>query len=94
LRAIGKGSGNIACLLLGKALLLGLAAGLAGSLAGFLVSRWFASGMFDVAIANFTPSMLASVCAIVGTPLLAAVASYLPTLSAINQDPAVVLLEG
>ena len=94
LRAIGKGSGNIACLLLGKALLLGLAAGLAGSLAGFFVARWFATGMFGVAIANFTPSMLATVCAILGTPLLATLASYLPTLSAINQDPAVVLLEG
>jgi len=94
LRAIGKGSGNIASLLLGKALVLGLAAGLVGCLAGYFVARWLSTSVLNVAIDNFTPSMAYSACAILGTPLLAAVASYLPTLSAVNQDPAVVLLEG
>ena len=31
---------------------------------------------------------------ILGAPLVAAMSSYLPTLSAVSQDPAVVLMEG
>lgn len=91
LRAIGKTSGSIAALFLGKAVLLGLAAGIVGCLLGYGFARWLATGVFEVAVENFTPSTLASVCAILGTPLIAAMASYLPTLLAVNQDPAVVL---
>jgi hypothetical protein len=91
LRAIGKRSGSIAALFLGKAVLLGVAAGVVGCLIGYAFARWLATGVFDVAVENFTPSTLASVCAIAGTPLIAAMASYLPTLAAVNQDPAVVL---
>jgi putative ABC transport system permease protein len=91
LRAIGKRSGSIAALFLGKAVLLGLAGGVVGCLLGYGFARWLATGVFEVAVENFTPSALASVCAILGTPLIAAMASYLPTLAAVNQDPAVVL---
>ena len=91
LRAIGKRSGSIAALFLGKAVFLGLIAGVLGCLSGYAFARWLATGAFEVAAENFTPSMLASVCAIFGTPLIAAMASYLPTLAAVNQDPAVVL---
>lgn len=91
LRAIGKRSGSIAALFLGKAVLLGLAAGVVGCLLGYGFAMWLAAQVFDVAVDNFTPSTLASACAILGTPLIAAMASYLPTLAAVNQDPAVVL---
>jgi hypothetical protein len=93
LRALGKGSVSIASLFLGKALLLGLASGLGGCLLGYFLARWLATGMLDVSLANFTPSAAISACTIAGTPLVAAMASYLPTLSALNQDPAIVLME-
>jgi len=91
LRAIGKRSGSIAALFLGKAILLGFAAGVVGCLLGYGSAMWLATRMFDVAVGNFTPSTAAFACTILGTPLIAAMASYLPTLAAVNQDPAVVL---
>ena len=91
LRALGKRSGSIAMLFLGKAVLLGAVAGIVGCLVGYLLARQLATGVFDVAVENFTPSSFASACAILGTPLIAALASYLPTLAAVNQDPAVIL---
>ena len=91
LRAIGKRSGSIASLFLGKAILLGAAGGVVGCLLGYCLARWLATSVFDVAVENFTPSTLASLCAVLGTPLIAAMASYLPTLAAVKQDPAVVL---
>jgi len=91
LRALGKRSASIATLFLGKAILLGLAAGLAGCLLGFVLARWMAMGLLEVASESFTPSTFAFACALFGTPLVAAMASYLPTLAAVNQDPAVVL---
>ncbi|HRX77627.1 MAG TPA: FtsX-like permease family protein [Pirellulaceae bacterium] len=91
LRAIGKRSGSIASLFLGKAILLGMAGGIVGCLLGYLSARWLATSVFEVTVESFTPSTLASACAILGTPLVAAMASYLPTLAAVKQDPAVVL---
>ncbi|HUG70214.1 MAG TPA: FtsX-like permease family protein [Pirellulaceae bacterium] len=91
LRAIGKRSGSIASLFLGKAVILGTAGGVVGCLLGYAFARWLAASVFEVTAENFTPSTLASVAAILGTPLVAAMASYLPTLAAVKQDPAVVL---
>ena len=93
LRALGKGSASIATLFLGKAAILGVAAGAVGSVLGFLLARWLASGLLDVEPGSFTPSMVATVSGLLGTPLVAAMASYLPTLAAIKQDPAVVLMD-
>jgi ABC-type lipoprotein release transport system permease subunit len=93
LRALGKGSLNIASLFLGKAVLLGLCGGLCGCALGYLLAWWLATGMFEVSSQNFVPSLLVSLCTIAGTPLIAAIGSYLPTLYAVVQDPAVVLME-
>jgi hypothetical protein len=93
LRALGKGSFSIAALFLGKAILLGLVGGVFGCLLGFLLARALATSMFDVALENSVFYSVLAACTIAGAPLIAAMASYLPTLSAVNQDPAVVLME-
>jgi ABC-type lipoprotein release transport system permease subunit len=93
LRALGKGSSGIALLFLGKAVLLGSIGGIVGCLIGFLLSRSLATSMLHVTLENFTPSLILLAVTVVGTPFVAAMASYLPTLSAVNQDPAVVLME-
>jgi len=93
LRAIGKGSSGIATLFLGKAVLLGLLGGICGCVLGYALAWWLAMGILDVAVASFVPSWFVASCTIVGTPLVAAIASYLPTLYAVVQDPAVVLME-
>ena len=93
LRALGKSSASIASLFLGKAMLLGLVAGAVGCALGYVLAWWLATVMLGVDVANFTPSPVASLCAFFGTPVVAAMASYPPTLSAVHQDPAVVLMD-
>lgn len=91
LRAVGKGSASIAALFLGKAVLLGLAGGLLGCALGTGLAAWLSRSLLNVSPDNFTPSALPLLATLLGAPLVAAMASYLPTLRAIAQDPAVVL---
>jgi len=91
LRALGKGSGTIALLFLGKAVLMGLL----GAAIGFFLGTWTAQLLgtqaLDVAPDRFFVHYDVLWYAVLGAPLLSALASYLPTLFALAQDPAVVL---
>lgn len=90
LRALGKGSVSIATLLLGKAMLLGLL----GAFLGFGLGTWLASALgqqFEVTAQFFTPAYDLLAWTVIGAPLICVMASYLPTLVAVLQDPAVVL---
>ncbi len=99
LRALGKSSARIAFLFLGKAVLLGVAGAVIGLLLGTAVG--FLLGTGATRLLGFPPLYAAAdhfdfpypllLFALIGAPLLSAVASYLPTLSALTQDPAVVL---
>ena len=91
LRALGKGSGMIASLFLGKAVLLGLLGGAVGLLLGAGTAWLLGVRVLELSADQFhlPPSVLLS--ALLGAPLLSALASYLPALSALMQDPAVVL---
>lgn len=91
LRALGKGSWNIGVLFLGKSMLLGLLGGMTGCLLGFLLARWVGSYVMGISADFFQPNRVVLAATVVGAPLVAAMASYLPTLSAVTQDPAVVL---
>jgi len=99
LRALGKSSPRIASLFLGKAVLLGLAGAVLGYLLGtgigFLLgtetTQWLGFKPLYAAADHFTFPHQMLLFALVGAPLLSALASYLPTLSALAQDPAVVL---
>ena len=92
LRALGKGSGMIASLFLGKAVLLGLLGAVIGFGLGTGLAYALGTRVLELA-ASQLPLLRLDVllCTLVGAPLVCAVASYLPTLSAIIQDPAVVL---
>lgn len=91
LRALGKSSATIAGLFLGKAVLLGLIGAVVGFVAGSALARWLGMWVLGVASDQFSVPYLIFLGALIGAPLLSAVASYLPTLSALMQDPAVVL---
>jgi len=91
LRAIGKGSGKIAALFLGKAVLLGLLGAAIGFVLGSALAEVLGVRALGVAVEQFTVHYNVLLVALVGAPLLSAVASYLPTLTALMQDPAVVL---
>jgi len=91
LRAIGKGSGAIGVLFLGKALVMGLLGAAVGLGIGVLLARLVGTAALGVVPEQVTARPEVLLAAILGAPLLAVVASWLPTLSAVNQDPAVVL---
>ena len=99
LRALGKGSGTIVGLFLGKAVVVGLLGAGIGFLLGTGVGyalgtdlpRVFGAQPLYDSSSYFPFPYLSLLIALLGAPLLAAVASYLPTLTAVMQDPAVVL---
>ncbi len=91
LRAIGKRSRYIAGLFLGKAFLLGLVGGGLGYLAGSALARAIGIQFFGVDASDFSPAYGVLISSLVGAPLVCLVASYLPTLRALMQDPAVIL---
>jgi putative ABC transport system permease protein len=91
LRALGKSSRHIAGLFLGKALALGLAGGLVGCAMGIAMAYLLSRNVLEFAPLAPAPALIAA--ALVGAPLLAALAAYLPTLAAITLDPAVALRE-
>jgi putative ABC transport system permease protein len=90
LRAIGKGGSMIAALFLGKAITVGLIGGAVGCVLGILLAR-AVGGTMETPAEFFRPSVMVIAATIAGAPLVAALASYLPTLSAVRQDPAIVL---
>jgi len=91
LRALGFGSGKIAGLFLGKAVI----AGLVGAAVGFALGAWlavtFGPRVFQVTAKAIQMDYSLLVWAAVTAPVFAAVASLLPTVSAVTQDPAVTL---
>jgi len=92
-RAMGLGSTPIGALFIGKAVLVGLI----GAAAGFALGTWLAlylgPQIFPLTATKMTPMLSLLIWALVGAPLLCVMASYLPTVYAILQDPAEILRE-
>ena len=94
LRALGRNTSHIIVLFLGKAVLIGVLGGIIGCAVGAgLASQLAGTSLFDGSLSNFRPDTGILLATVLGAPLLAAMASYLPTLLAIRQDPAVVLMD-
>jgi hypothetical protein len=93
LRALGKTSLYIARLFLAKALLLGLVGGAAGYGLGLLLAQFVGARVYEISAANVGAPLGLLLWTVVGAPVVCAVATYLPTLSAVAQDPAVALRE-
>lgn len=88
LRAVGAGSGTVAGLFLGKAVLVGLLGGALGFALGTAASALWGPGLFDL-----PPGRIAAAWSLLGwcalfSPLLAAAASALPAAAAVRLDPA------
>ena len=88
LRAIGWRSGQIMGLFLGKAMILGLVGAVLGYGAGLAITAAFSGGTWDPS-QLFNSGLLVS--ALLLAPVLSAVASWLPALTAARNDPAVIL---
>ncbi len=87
-RALGHGSSHIAALFLGKAMLLGLVGAVLGYGGGTWLALQAGPEIFQVTARSLVaqPALLGWAVAL--TPLFAALASLLPTLRALLQDPA------
>ncbi|MBC8872007.1 MAG: FtsX-like permease family protein [Planctomycetes bacterium] len=93
LRALGKGAANVAVLFLGKSLLLGLIGGAVGCLLGYYLTLLLGNWIMKIGTDLFVTDIRLVIATVVGAPLITVMASYLPTLSAISQDPAIVLMD-
>jgi putative ABC transport system permease protein len=93
LRALGKPSLYVATLFLGKAVVLGFVGGLLGCGLGYLLAPALGAVMMELATSFFRTDGRIVVATLLGAPLVTAMASYLPTLSAVGQDPSIVLMD-
>ena len=91
LRALGFRSGRIAALFLGRAVFLGLLGAAAGFAVGTALALRFGPQIFRLTSAKITPVLSLLGWSLAGAAALCAVASYLPTIVAVTQDPAVTL---
>ena len=96
LRALGKRTSQIAALFLLKAVLIGLLGGVTAGLV-CLATYGLLSGLGEWAtrynLTLFRPSNQLLLLTVLGAPLVTTLASYLPMLAAVAQDPARILTE-
>ena len=91
LRAIGLRANQILTVFLGKAVLIGMAGGLLGSLVALGALRWLTKADQFADVLQ-SPSVVTTLWGVfIGAPLLAALACWIPALLAAREDPAVVL---
>jgi ABC-type lipoprotein release transport system permease subunit len=93
LRALGFGSGPIAGLFLAKAAALGWVGAFAGYWAGSALALRFGPQIFQVTAKSIAAQPALLGWALIGAPLFAAIAMFIPTVLAVTQDPAVTLRE-
>jgi putative ABC transport system permease protein len=88
LKAMGRGSFYILFMILVKALILGLAGGIAGFFLGSLIAEYFGKEIFRFTASNIKPVWLIFNYAIVIFPLLCMIGSWIPALIATRIDAA------
>jgi len=88
LRALGKGSEDIALLFLGKAVVIGLIGALIGFVIGGALTIQFGSGLFQLTQDQVGWDVGLLGVAVLLAPAMAALASFIPAMLAVTQDPA------
>ncbi|MFP4501071.1 MAG: ABC transporter permease [Candidatus Hydrogenedentota bacterium] len=93
LRALGYDSRYIAGLFLAKACLLGLAGAVVGSAIGAVIALVLGPAVFQMTAHLIRPDLMTIAGMLLAAPLFAALASLIPAMLAVTQDPADVLRE-
>lgn len=94
MRSLGYGSGKIAALFLGKAVVIGLLGAITGFLLGTTLAMHFGPGIFRItAKTMIKPEFVLLVQSLVLAPVFAAASSFIPATIAVAQDPADTLSE-
>jgi len=93
MRALGYGSGKVASLFLGKALIIGFIGAIFGFAIGTALSLNFGPDTFKVTAKAIKPLYALLIWSSIFAPLFTALSSFIPTMIAITQDPASSLRE-
>ncbi len=93
MRAVGYGSGRIAALFLGKAVLIGLIAAAVGYGIGTWLALEFGPDIFRVTANMIIPEIKIFYWCLIAAPLFCALSVFIPAMIAVTQDPAVALRE-
>lgn len=93
LRALGYGTGKVAYLFLGRAMILGVVGALLGFILGTAFSLVYGPDIFTITASAIKPIYKLLLWSILAAPLFAAVASFIPAMIAISTDPALILRE-
>jgi ABC-type lipoprotein release transport system permease subunit len=93
LRALGFGSGHVAALFLGRAVVIGLCGAVVGFVAGTWLALHFGADIFHLTFAKVKPAFDLLPRTLIAAALVAALASLLPAMVAVTQDPAATLTE-
>jgi putative ABC transport system permease protein len=93
LRALGYGSGRIAALFLAKPVVLGVIGAVCGYALGSALALAYGPEIFKVTANSIKAEPTLLLWALVAAPALAALASFIPAMLAVTQDPAVTLRE-
>jgi len=93
LRALGYGGGKVASLFLGKALLIGLIGAGLGFLLGTELALTFGPQVFRETAKGIKPLYDLLIWSLLAAPMCASLASFVPTMIAVTQDPAQTLRE-
>ncbi|MCK4627864.1 MAG: FtsX-like permease family protein, partial [Sedimentisphaerales bacterium] len=93
MRSLGYGSGHIALLILGKAVLTGLLGAMAGFFIGTAVALDIGPEIFKVTAKAIKLEYSLLPVVLTAAPVFAAVAGFIPAMIAVAQDPARTLKE-
>ena len=91
LRALGYGSGTIASLFIGKAVLIGVVGALIGFAGGAALAGSFGPEIFKIPSTAFRVQWMLLPIAAVAASVACALASLVPAMLAVTRDPAEVL---
>lgn len=93
MRALGYGSGKIASLFLGKALMIGVVGAAVGFSVGTSLALKYGPDIFEITAKMIKPEYSLLIWSLIAAPAFAALSSFIPTMVAITQDPALTLRE-
>ena len=91
MRALGYGSGKIASLFLGKALMIGLVGAAVGYSIGTGLALKYGPDIFEITAKMIKPEYSLLIWSLIAAPAFAALSSFIPAMVAVTQDPALTL---
>ena len=93
LRSIGYNSKNLSFLFMGKAVLIGFIGAIIGYLIGTAFSLSIGPDIFKVTAKLIKPDLTIFLWSVIAAPVFSSLATFIPMMTAISQDPAKIILE-